>query len=67
MAKGAFAGVSLSGGTVDTDENANLAYWGKKYTPEEILQKRATSDKIKPLINELNSLIAMAKSSNEKQ
>ena len=52
---------------MDTDENANIAYWGKKYTPEEILQKRATSDKIKPLINELNSLIAMAKSSNEKQ
>lgn len=67
MAKGVFAGVSLGGGTVDTDENANIAYWGKKYTPEEILQKRATSDKIKPLINELNSLIAMAKSSNEKQ
>lgn len=67
MAKGVFAGVSLGGGTVDTDENANIAYWGKKYTPEEILQKRATSDKVKPLINELNSLIAMAKSNSEKK
>lgn len=61
LAKGAFAGVSLGGGTVDIDENANIAYWGKNLTPEEILQKRATRSDVQPLVKELNSLIAMAK------
>jgi len=61
LAKGVFAGVSLGGGSVDIDENANTAYWGKKISPSEILQKRAVKSEVKPLINELNSLIAKAK------
>lgn len=61
IAKGAFAGVSLSGGSVDTDENANIAYWGKELTPEEILKKRATKSDVQPLVKELNKLMAMAK------
>ena len=61
LAKGAFAGVSLGGGSVDIDENANMAYWGKKISPSEALQKRAVKSEVKPLVNELNSLIAKAK------
>ena len=61
LAKGAFAGVSLGGGSVDIDKNANMAYWGKKISPSEALQKRAVKSEVKPLVNELNSLIAKAK------
>ncbi|GAB6281208.1 MAG: lipid-binding SYLF domain-containing protein [Thermovirga sp.] len=57
MSKGLFAGLSLSGALMSTDEEANSSYWGSRYNPRDILNKRATAAQIQPLLSALNNLI----------
>lgn len=60
ITKGAFAGVSLSGSVVNVLPKMNRRYWGKTMTTSEIWRRPASSDTIKPLVNELNRLIRKA-------
>lgn len=57
MSKGLFAGLSLSGALMSSDDEANSSYWGSRYNPRDILNKRATTGQIQPLLSALNSLI----------
>jgi len=60
MSKGLFAGVSLGGAVMSTDEDANSSYWGAAHNPRTILEKRASTGSIKPLLIALNNLISKA-------
>ncbi len=40
--KGLFAGLSLEGARVNTDQNANRRYYGRALTPEDVLFERKT-------------------------
>ncbi len=57
MSKGLFAGLSLSGALMSSDDEANTSYWGSRYNPRDILNKRATTGQIQPLLSVLNDLI----------
>ena len=59
MSKGLFAGVALSGSTVNVNGDANKAYWGKAADAKTALGKAASGAKIKPLANELNKLVKL--------
>jgi lipid-binding SYLF domain-containing protein len=56
MSKGLFAGIALSGATINRNGDANKAYWGKALDAKAALSRKADSSKIKPLVNELNKL-----------
>jgi lipid-binding SYLF domain-containing protein len=60
MSKGLFAGVALSGSTINVNGDANKAYWGKPTEAKTALASPANSAKIKPLANELDKLIKLA-------
>lgn len=60
MSKGLFAGVSLGGSVMSTDEDANSSYWGADHNPKTILEKRASTSSIKPLLIALKVLIDKA-------
>jgi lipid-binding SYLF domain-containing protein len=60
MSKGLFAGVSLSGSTINVNGDANKAYWGKAIDAKTALGKAASGAKIKPLADELNKLMKLA-------
>jgi len=60
MSKGLFAGLTIEGSELDVDENANNVYWGGPVSPRSALKKRASSSRIKPLIREIERLIAIA-------
>lgn len=57
MSKGLFAGLSLSGALMSSDDEANSSYWGSRYNPRDILNKRATAGQVQPLLSALNNLI----------
>jgi lipid-binding SYLF domain-containing protein len=56
MSKGLFAGIALSGATINRNGDANKAYWGSALDAKTALSRKASSAKIKPLVNELNKL-----------
>lgn len=56
MSKGLFAGLTLSGSTINVNGDANKAYWGKALDAKDALSRAANSAKIKPLVAELNKL-----------
>ncbi|MFA0889788.1 MAG: lipid-binding SYLF domain-containing protein [Synergistales bacterium] len=56
MSKGLFAGLSLGGAVMSTDEKANTSYWGAKYNPRTILDKPASASNVQPLLTALNEL-----------
>lgn len=60
MSKGLFAGLSLGGSVMSTDEKANSSYWGSKYNPRTILKKPASNSKVQPLVAALNALAKKA-------
>ncbi|MDO9508456.1 MAG: lipid-binding SYLF domain-containing protein [Thermovirgaceae bacterium] len=57
MSKGLFAGLSLSGALMSSDDDANSSYWGSRYNPRDILNKRASAGQIQPLLSVLNNLV----------
>lgn len=61
MSKGLFAGLSISGSTVNVNRDANLAYWGQKTEAQAALARPATDKRIQALVNELNKLTRLAK------
>jgi lipid-binding SYLF domain-containing protein len=67
MSKGLFAGVSLSGSTINVNGDANKAYWGKPMEAKTALAKAADGAKIKPLANELNKLMKLAGTKTKKK
>lgn len=58
--RGLFAGVSLEGAAIDSDEAANQVYWGSALSPDRILRRRA-GPKVRTLVQELEQLIALGK------
>jgi lipid-binding SYLF domain-containing protein len=60
MTKGLFAGVALSGSTINVNRDANKAYWGKTIEAKDALNKQASGAKINPLVAELNKLMKLA-------
>ena len=58
MSKGLFAGMSLEGASISTQNEKNAKYWGKAMLPSEILKKKASKKDIAELIQALNGLIA---------
>jgi lipid-binding SYLF domain-containing protein len=60
MSKGLFAGVALSGSTINVNGDANKAYWGKATGAKEALGKPASGAKITPLTQELDKLMKLA-------
>lgn len=56
MSKGLFAGLSLGGAVMSTDEKANTSYWGAKYNPRLILDKPAEASNVQPLLAALDQL-----------
>ncbi len=60
MSKGLFAGVSLGGSVMSTDEEANSSYWGATHNPKTILEKRASDIKVQQLLIALDNLISKA-------
>lgn len=61
MSKGLFAGLSISGSTINVNRDATKAYWGKKTEAKEALARPATDKRIKALVTELNKLSKLAK------
>ena len=60
MSKGLFAGITLSGSTINVNGDANKAYWGKDTEAKTALGSPADSAKIKPLASELDNLMKLA-------
>ncbi len=60
MSKGLFAGVSLGGSVMSTDEEANSSYWGAGHNHKTILEKRASDIKVQQLLIALDNLISKA-------
>ncbi|MFP4482828.1 MAG: lipid-binding SYLF domain-containing protein [Thermovirgaceae bacterium] len=58
IAKGLFAGMSLEGAVVRVDRNANNAYWGEQVTAPEALKRSASDSRIRPVLHELEGIIA---------
>ena len=56
MSKGLFAGLTLSGSTINVNRDANKAYWGKVTEAKTALSKPASDARIKPLTSELSKL-----------
>ena len=56
MSKGLFAGVALSGSTINVNGDSNRAYWGKKTSASTALARAATGKKILPLVIEIKRL-----------
>ena len=61
MSKGLFAGIKLSGSTINVNGDANKAYWGSALDAQVALKKPATGKKITPLVKELNKLTELHK------
>ncbi len=57
MSKGLFAGIALSGATVDTKQDKNQEYWKRNLTSGRILKMRADDVRVQPLILALNKLL----------
>jgi lipid-binding SYLF domain-containing protein len=60
MSKGLFAGITLSGSTINVNGDANKAYWGRATDAKTALGKAASGAKITPLTKELNNLMKRA-------
>jgi lipid-binding SYLF domain-containing protein len=60
MSKGLFAGITLSGSTINVNGDANKAYWGKATDAKTALRQPASKAKIVPLTKELGSLVKRA-------
>lgn len=56
MSKGIYAGVNLDGSAIGASKKMNEEYWGKKFTIEEALAKKATKAEIKGLISALQKI-----------
>ena len=61
MAKGIFAGISVSGAVINQNRDLNLAYWGSQLSAQQALAEPATGNQIQPLIAALNKLLEKAK------
>src|SRR6202158_6486596 len=60
--KGLFAGVSLEGASMDSDEDANKALYGKAISAKDIVAGgQAVSSAAKPLVDELNKISSARK------
>ncbi|NLJ73379.1 MAG: lipid-binding SYLF domain-containing protein [Firmicutes bacterium] len=57
ISRGAFAGASLEGAIIDNSTGSNLVFWQEELKPEEILKKKASSESIQPLIQELQTIV----------
>jgi len=60
MSKGVFAGASLEGARIATDDSANQLYWGAKVAADSILARKAVDGRVKPLVQQLNRMISNA-------
>lgn len=60
MSRGLFAGLSISGSTINVNGDANKAYWGKATSAQAALARPATNQKIMALTQELNKLSKLA-------
>ena len=49
MSKGLFAGLSLSGAVMSTDNKANASYWGAKANTRDLLNRSASADRARVL------------------
>lgn len=58
--RGLFAGFSLEGAVINTDEAANRAYWGAILSPDEILTHRPAGPRVARLITALQELSTLA-------
>lgn len=56
MSSGAFIGMSIDGSTINVNRDANKAYWGSAIEASEALSKKASGEKIEPLIKALDAL-----------
>lgn len=56
MSKGLFAGVSLSGSTINVNGDANKAYWGRSTGASTALSRTAKGKKIAPLVAQLKKI-----------
>ncbi|MDR0649756.1 MAG: lipid-binding SYLF domain-containing protein [Synergistaceae bacterium] len=61
MSKGLFAGIALSGATINRNADANKAYWGRALDAKTALARKADGAKIKPLTKELDNLLKLSK------
>ncbi|MDR1943532.1 MAG: lipid-binding SYLF domain-containing protein [Synergistaceae bacterium] len=61
MSRGLFAGLALSGSTINVNGDANKAYWGKATNAKTALSRKADGPKVKTLVSELNKLSKLAK------
>ena len=60
MSRGLFAGISLSGSTINVNGDANLAHYGRATDAKTALASPATSSEVRQLTNELDKLIRLA-------
>lgn len=60
VSRGLFAGFSLEGAAISTDEEANRAYWGTALSPDEILTHRPAGPRAARLIAALQQLSTLA-------
>lgn len=57
MSKGLFAGLSLEGAVISTENDTNKAYWKKDMSVQQILSQRASGSKMVPLLKALRSSV----------
>jgi lipid-binding SYLF domain-containing protein len=60
ISKGLFAGLSLEGAIIETDDSVNELYWGRAMYPQQILDTDATDARVRPLVRELDGLMKKA-------
>lgn len=61
LSKGIFAGASLEGAVIQSDEAANKEYWNAALTVEQMLAKPAGDSRTAQLLKELEKLLKQAK------
>ncbi|MGE5623883.1 MAG: lipid-binding SYLF domain-containing protein [Methanocella sp.] len=61
LSKGIFAGASLEGAVIQSDEAANKEYWGAALTADQMLAKPAHDSRTASLLKELEKLLKQAK------
>jgi len=60
ISKGLFAGISLEGAIIETDDSVNELYWGRPMYPQRILDTNAIDARVRPLLEELDELMQKA-------
>lgn len=64
MSKGLFAGLSLEGSVISSDNDRNEDFWGSQISIESILKRKSQDPQVQALIEALNDLVVKDKTTS---